>query len=170
MNNILSEKSLNKFIFILIIVLLAISAFMLGATKIIEMSLEYSVGHGNSMKPTLKDGTKMIISLKKDKSFNRGDLVGVLVYEEDKPLVIVKRIIALPKESISIKENSVYINGELLDEPYAYYSDDSTDDLFMTLGEKEYFVMGDNRLNSTDSRILGAVPRESIIHKVIAYR
>ena len=170
MKSWLLKKELNKPTVILLIVLLSLSSFMAGATKILTLSLEYSVGIGSSMEPTLKDGTKMIVSLKKDKTLDRGDLVGVLVYEGDKPLIIIKRIIGLPNESISIKNDITYIDGKQLNEPYAYYSSISTDNLFMTLGEEEYFVMGDNRLHSTDSRILGAIPKDSIIHKVITYR
>ena len=143
MKSWLSKKELNKPIVILLIVLLSLSSFMAGATKILTLSLEYSVGIGSSMEPTLKDGTKMIVSLKKDKTLDRGDLVGVLVYEGDKPLIIIKRIIGLPNESISIKNDITYIDGKQLNEPYAYYSSISTDNLFMTLGEEEYFVNGD---------------------------
>lgn len=170
MKSWLSKKELNKPTVILLIILLSLSSFLTGATKIMNLSLDCVTGIGNSMEPNLKDGTKMIVSFKKDKTLNRGDLVGVVVYEDDRPFVIVKRIIGLPNESISIKENITYINGEQLNEPYAYYSSVSSDNLFMTLGEEEYFVMGDNRLHSTDSRILGAVPKDSIIHKVIIYR
>lgn len=170
MKSWLSKKELNKPTIILLIVLLSLSSFMAGATKILVLSLESITGVGNSMEPSLKDGTKMIVSLKKDKILDRGDLVGVLVYEGDKPLIIIKRIIGLPNESISIKNDITYIDGKQLNEPYAYYSSVSSDNLFMTLDEQKYFVMGDNRLHSTDSRILGAIPKDSIIYKVITYR
>ena len=170
MKSWLSKKELNKPTVILLIALLSLGSFMAGATKIMTLSLEYSVGIGSSMEPTLKDGTKMIVSFKKDKTLDRGDIIGILVYEGDKPLIIIKRIIGLPNESISIKNDITYIDGKQLNEPYAYYSSISTDNLFITLGEEEYFVMGDNRLHSTDSRILGAIPKDSIIHKVIIYR
>ena len=61
MKSWLSKKELNKPIVILLIVLLSLSSFMAGATKILTLSLKYSVGIGSSMEPTLKDGTKMIV-------------------------------------------------------------------------------------------------------------
>ena len=67
-----------------------------------------------------------------------------------------KRVIGLPGETILIYREQVYINGELLDEPYAYFDPDKWDPYRtiknITLGEDEYFLMGDNRRNSTDSR------------------
>jgi len=66
-----------------------------------------------------------------------------------------------------------YVNSciyrEDLYEPYAYYSDVSTDNIYMTLGKDEYFIMGDNRLDSTDSRALGPIPETSVISKTIIY-
>ena len=54
-------------------------------------------------------------------------------------------------------------------EPYAYYSDVSTDNIYMTLSKDEYFIIGDNRLASTDSRIFGPISETLIITKTIIY-
>lgn len=169
----LSEKSLNKTIFVFAIIILSISSFMLGVSKVLEMILMCGIGSGSSMEPTLNDGAKLIVSLKENKNLKRGDLIGIKVYDYENnntPEIIGKRIIALPNESISIKKDKVYINGNLLDEPYAYYSGDSDDNLFITLNDDEYFVMGDNRLDSADSRLIGPIPKKSILYKILLYR
>lgn len=173
MNNWLSKKSLNKSIFIFTIIMLSITSFMLGSSKVLEMFLMCGIGSGSSMEPTLNDSSKFIASLKEDKNLKRGNLIGIKVYDyknNNNPKIIIKRIIALPNESISIKKDKVYINGNLLDEPYAYYSGDSDDNLFITLKDEEYFVMGDNRLDSLDSRLIGPIPKKSILYKILLYR
>ena len=77
----------------------------------------------------------------------------------------VKRVIGLPGEEVEIRRGSVYINGSLIEEPYLTSLDHST--LSPTrLDEGEYFVMGDNRRSSNDSRTWGAVPEENLLGKV----
>ena len=97
----------------------------------------------------------------------RGDII-VFPYRDRSNVFYIKRIIALPGETIYINEKSdVYINGELYQEDYlmeAYMEDPGVAGVPFTLKEGEYFVMGDNRNNSTDSRKLsiGTVKREEI--------
>lgn len=80
---------------------------------------------------------------------------------------LVKRVIGLPGDTIEVREGKVYRNGEELNEPYI--NDGVTDrDTLAIVPENYYFVMGDNRLNSSDSRDtqVGMVPKENIIGKV----
>jgi len=84
----------------------------------------------------------------------------------------VKRIIATGRQSVYLKGGQVYVNGKLLKEPYLMaktptYAYEKQIDEFFCVGNDRFFVMGDNRNNSTDSRTFGTVPRQNIIGKVI---
>ena len=117
------------------------------------------------MSPTLEHNE--IAVLLKTKKFERGDLIGF--YYQGK--ILLKRVIALPEDEVAIDaEGNVYVNGELLDEPYITEKVLGDCDLEFpyTVPGTSYFVMGDRRSNSVDSRnsAVGAIPREDIIGKV----
>ena len=113
--------------------------------------------NGASMDDTLQDGDIMvlnIISLKTSK-IKRFDIV---VIKEDNELII-KRVIGLPGEEVEYKNNVLYINGEVVEDPYGT---NSTTDFKSVVGENEYFVLGDNREVSKDSRMLGTFTIDEI--------
>lgn len=115
---------------------------------------------GASMDQTLEDG--QILLLYKLSNIDYGDIV---VLDEKEGEIIIKRIIGMPKDTVSIKDNTVYVNGEELEEDYAY--GETSDYEEITLGDDEYFILGDNRPISKDSRYFGPVKEDEIIGKVI---
>lgn len=120
---------------------------------------------GDSMSPTLEHDE--VVVLVKTDDFERGDLIGF--YYQGK--ILLKRVIALPDDIVVIdSDGNVYVNEELLVEPYVTEKSLGDCDLEFpyTVPGDGYFVMGDQRINSVDSRnsVIGAVTREDIIGKV----
>jgi len=110
------------------------------------------------------------------RDIRRGDVV-VFKYPEDPERDFIKRVIGLPGETLEVRDKRVYINGKMLDEPYVHYleppsgggqfNEVTSYDLRerygpVTVPADKYFVMGDNRDNSQDSRYWGFLPREYI--------
>lgn len=122
---------------------------------------------GTSMTPTLEDGDQLIVE-KLTYYFNdpqRYDII-VFPYPEDTSKHYIKRIIGLPGETVQIIDGYVYINGELLDEDYGneVMNNGGIASEPVVLGDDEYFVLGDNRNNSEDSRYaaVGNIKRSDI--------
>ena len=120
---------------------------------------------GDSMSPTLQHDE--IVVLLKSKDFQRGDLLGF--YYQGK--ILLKRVVGLPGDEVAIDgEGNVYVNGELLEEPYVTEKGLGDCDLEFpyNVPGTGYFVLGDQRSNSVDSRnsAIGAIAVEDIIGKV----
>ncbi len=124
---------------------------------------------GQSMESTLQDKDNLIcdkISYR-FKDPERFDIV-IIYPDETKSKRWIKRIIGLPGEEVRIdEEGNIYINGEILEENYGKETiqDPGLAAQTIRLGEDEYWVMGDNRNHSSDSRVIGPVPRSRILGK-----
>lgn len=116
---------------------------------------------GDSMKNTLKNGD--ILLLYKLSSIDRFDII-VLDKEKDNEKII-KRVIGLPGETVAIKKGKIYINDKVIDDEYAYGQ--TSDYNKVTLKDDEYFILGDNRLISKDSRYFGPIKDNEIKGKIV---
>ena len=123
--------------------------------------------HGTSMMPTLIDNEKIIIN-KIGYRISEPDYGDVILFKHDENENYIKRIIGKEGDTIEIKDSLVYRNGKVLDEPYIS-ADKYGDFLKVTVPKGRYFVLGDNRAISLDSRYksVGNVKRENIIGKTI---
>lgn len=122
--------------------------------------------YGNSMTPTLKEG-QIVVSVK-NSDFEQGDLVAFYIGNK----LLVKRMIANPGDVVNISEDgNVYVNGSLLDEPYVSEKAFGECDLELPyqVPESRYFLMGDHRKTSVDSRssAVGCVAEEQIVGKIV---
>lgn len=123
---------------------------------------------GASMLPSFKDGQLLAverISLRFGAP-SRGDVV-VLRFPGREAEWFIKRIIGLPGERLSIKDGKVSIDGRRLIEPYLEAGTRTEPASEVVLGLGEYYVLGDNRENSNDSRAWGPLPRKNIIGRPI---
>ena len=123
---------------------------------------------GASMDPTFKSGQYLIVDelTYRFSTPLRGDVI-IFHYPKDKTQFFIKRIIGLPGETVHIERGSVSVtkvNGEVLDltEPYVKNVGNGST-INKTLGVEEYFVMGDNRPESSDSRTWGVLPEKNIV-------
>lgn len=111
---------------------------------------------GTSMLPTVDDGQFLVSmprALNPFVKLQHGDVV--LVRCEEKNILLTKRLIAMPGDTLQIRSNQIYVNGTRLHEPYLYESMVTQDVAPFTLGEDMYYVLGDNRNVSADSRYYG---------------
>lgn len=122
------------------------------------------VVNGTSMHPYLEDGD-FIIMEKYDKEPDYDDVV--IVKEGER--LIIKRVIGKPGDAISFDGTSVYVNGQLRHEDYIPFATAPGEDV--TLKDNEYYVLGDNRPDSMDSRTIGPITKDKIkgIAKVRLY-
>jgi len=137
-------------------------------TVIIFLAVNAATGRfrieGTSMYPTLRDGQYVIVN-KLVYMFSkpqRGDII-VFIPPSDEHRDFIKRVIGLPGEHVTIKSGLVFINGIQLNE--SYISAPGPYSVDRQLGPNEYFVLGDNRPNSSDSHSWGPISAQSIIGK-----
>ena len=170
-------------IVVAVILALFIRTFVVQAFKIPTGSMEQNLLIGDHLlvnkfvfSPTATDAERGLLPVT---SINRGDVI-VFKYPEDPERDFIKRVIGLPGDVVEVRHKRVYIDGRPLDEPYVYYlrppsaaaSPFGVADLReqygpVTVPPSEYFVMGDNRDNSQDSRYWGFLPRDLVKGKAL---
>ena len=124
---------------------------------------------GTSMAPLLSDQERIFINkfVYRFEPINRGDVV-VFWYPLDRSKSFIKRVVGLPGETVEIRRGVLYVNGSQVPEPYVppQYADVS--DYGPTkVARGSYFVMGDHRISSNDSRVFGPVPSQYIYGRAV---
>lgn len=157
------QKAYNKALGGTVYVLTIVAAI---AVLIATLVLPVLQIEGTSMEPTLMNGD--IVLLTKSKTFERGELCGFAWNNK----LLIKRVIGVPDDWIEIDtDGTVYLNGEKLDEPYAKQLALGECDLEFPfqVPQEQYFVLGDLRESSIDSRntLIGCVEQEQIVGKVL---
>ncbi len=160
------EKPVEKSSFLEIIKFILIALFIVIPFRI--FIAQPFIVNGASMDPTFETGQYLIVDqLSYRFEEPKRDSVVIFKYPKDTTKYFIKRIIGLPGETVEINGTEVTIknatnpNGFVLPEPYVLHSKE--DMMTITLKDNEYFVMGDNRAGSSDSRIWGPVKKTLII-------
>ena len=124
---------------------------------------------GTSMVPLLSDQERIFVNkfVYRFEPIQRGDVV-VFWYPLDRSKSFIKRVVALPAELVEMRDGKLYVNGRLLPQQFVprEYMDGSSFGPY-TIPDDQYFVMGDHRSSSNDSRVFGPVPREAIYGKAV---
>src|SRR5271170_7671023 len=124
---------------------------------------------GTSMTPLISDQERIFINkfVYRFEPIGRGDVI-VFWYPLDRSKSFIKRVVGLPGESVEIRRGHLFVDAKEIDEPYvpATFFDGSSYGP-IHLGTQEFFVMGDHRDSSNDSRVFGPVPRTAIYGKAV---
>lgn len=159
----------------LILEIVSTILFLLAANTLFDMTIPRSLVDGRSMLPTFHDGERLVIS-RIDYMLHapeRGDVIVLNSVNPNEPdVMLIKRVVGLPGDIVELRAQQVYINGVLLNEPYINEpcTPNRCKDASWALAAGEYFVMGDNRNHSNDSRSFGVIPIGHIVgHVVIRY-
>jgi signal peptidase I len=125
------------------------------------------VMEGPSMEPTIHSGQEVAIERVRASDLSRGDIIVFANPSNRSGESLLKRVIGLPGEEVEIEDGRVFINGQLLEEPYVKAFCQIGCDGHWTLGNDQYFVLGDNRRNSYDSHSFGPIGADLILYRVL---
>jgi len=141
-------------------IILALAIFLL-----LQATVQSFIVVGSSMENNLQDRQRLLIN-KAVYAFHEPEWGDVIVFRSpnDEKTDFIKRIIALPGDTVEVEGGVVYVNSSPLDEPYIK-NQPSYEFSFRTIPDNNYFVLGDNRNNSNDSHNDWTVPRQNIIGK-----
>lgn len=163
---------------------IAIEMAVVLVAVLIGFAIRYGVYYtaivtSESMESTLQINDRMLVDHRASLSgtWKRGDVVLFKIpdtwkrneadeRDQEEGIELVKRVIGLPGESIEVSNDGVMVAGQKLDEPYLKEKMD-TPPVQIVLGEKQYFLMGDNRNNSDDSRANGPVDNNDILGRAV---
>jgi len=153
------RRQFLKFIFVIVLCIVSYLFF----SRVVVTAVEVK---GSSMSPTLLSGDRLLLNrfAYLHREPERGELV--VLRDPQTAELVIKRIVGLPLESVQMQGHSAHVNGRKVFEPYASNSaraDHSQLGASVHIPAKHFFVLGDNRGNSTDSRVFGPVPRENIL-------
>ena len=124
--------------------------------------LNINIVSGQSMEPNYYNG-ELVLSSNLPK-LHRGSIV---VAKSPNERLVIKRLIAVPGDTVEFLDGKLYLNGELTEEDYIKKEECDSDNLSYTLSDDEYFISGDNRCNSLDSRKYGPLNKKNILASVI---
>jgi len=146
------KSSIKEYIsyLIIIIVVILIKKFVVTPIRV----------NGTSMMTTLHDGDIMLMNIINYK-FNDIKRYDIVIIDEGDELII-KRVIGLPGDTVVCSDNKIYVNGKKINDKYA---STTTSDFEVKVPKGEYFVLGDNRNNSMDSRVFGTFKKSKILGK-----
>ncbi|MFQ5459598.1 MAG: signal peptidase I, partial [Anaerolineae bacterium] len=119
---------------------------------------------GRSMQPTLHDGEYLLVNKMSYAVFGapqRGDIIVFQAWGQDKDFI--KRVVGRPGDDLEIRDNRIFVNEVAVDEPYLTDGTTGGPGGVIHLEDDQYYVLGDNRGNSSDSRTYGPLPGERII-------
>ena len=169
-------------IVIAVILALFVRTWVVQAFKIPTGSMENNLLIGDHLLvnkfvfgPSASAGERAVLPMR---DIRRGDIV-VFKYPDDPDRDFIKRVIGLPGDTLELRNKKVFLNGQPLEEPYVHFLDTTPDAQEVTslsvrerygpvtVPERHYFVMGDNRDNSQDSRYWGFLPRDLIKGKAL---
>ncbi len=124
---------------------------------------------GSSMESTFKTGDRVLVSRVSAylNLIDYNDIILCKINYKGNDEIIVKRVIGMPNDHIVIKDNRLYVNDSLVIEPYTKTPNSTKGNIDLVLKEDEYYVLGDNREHSSDSRIFGAIKKSDIVAEVI---
>ena len=170
-----TKRAIIAVVSVLLVVILAVTAALIVKTYVISSFIV----EGTSMYPTLDGGSGAIqdsnafngeiLYLNKLAKIKRGDIIVFtpdwIENSDGSYKSLVKRVIAVAGDHLQIIENAVYLNGDLINEPYVNEAMDGNQNSEWWINDGEIFVMGDNRNNSSDSRIYGPALLKSVVGK-----